>query len=80
MTNRKHVDILNNGVKAWNKWRKEYPEIKPNLRRLKRINSKLNGVDFSNTNLVDANLSHSELLDANFNDATLIGINLEYTN
>jgi uncharacterized protein YjbI with pentapeptide repeats len=58
MPSRKHVDILNNGVKAWNKWRKENPEIKPNLTKLKRVRSKLNGVDFSNTNLQDANFSY----------------------
>ena len=31
MANPEHIEILKQGVEAWNKWRKENPEIKPDL-------------------------------------------------
>jgi uncharacterized protein YjbI with pentapeptide repeats len=31
MANQEHVEILKDGVKAWNKWRKDNPDIKPDL-------------------------------------------------
>ena len=80
MPNRKHLDILNSGAKAWNRWRKENPNIQPNLSRVKLIDLKLNGMNFNNTNLENANLSYSELLDTKFNNATLTGARLEHTN
>lgn len=80
MPSKKHLDILDKGVKAWNKWRKEYPEIQPNLSRSKLIDLKLDGVDFRNTNLKDANLSYSEFLDADFSNALLLYANFQHTN
>jgi hypothetical protein len=31
MANPEHVEILKQGVKAWNKWRKDNPAIDPDL-------------------------------------------------
>jgi hypothetical protein len=31
MANQEHLEILKQGVKIWNHWRKEHPEIKPDL-------------------------------------------------
>ena len=31
MANQEHLDILKQGVEVWNKWRKEYPKINPDL-------------------------------------------------
>ena len=31
MANPEHLDILKQGREIWNKWRKENPDIKPNL-------------------------------------------------
>jgi hypothetical protein len=31
MANPEHLEILNQGVESWNKWRKENPHIKPDL-------------------------------------------------
>jgi uncharacterized protein YjbI with pentapeptide repeats len=80
MASRKHLDILNRGVKAWNKWRKDYPDIQPNLSRAKLIDLELSGMDFSNTNLENADLRYSELLDTKFTNAMLAGARLEHTN
>jgi hypothetical protein len=31
MANPEHLKILKKGVEAWNKWRKENPDIQPDL-------------------------------------------------
>ena len=33
MANQEHLDILKQGVQAWNQLRKEHPNIRPNLYR-----------------------------------------------
>ena len=58
--NQEHYDILKNqGVMAWNKWRDENPDIKPDLR-----GADLSGADIRNVNLMGANLSGAKLRDA----------------
>ena len=47
MANPKHLKILEQGVEEWNQWRKDNPEIKPDL-----IGAKLSGGD-----LIGAKLS-----------------------
>ena len=32
MANKEHLDILKQGVGAWNQWRKEHPDIQPDLK------------------------------------------------
>lgn len=51
MANQEHLDILNQGVKVWNQWREEHPEIKPDL----------GGVDLRQANLREADLSGANL-------------------
>jgi len=29
MANEEHLEILDQGVEVWNKWRKENPDVKP---------------------------------------------------
>lgn len=31
MANEKHLAILRQGVKTWNQWRQEHPEVTPDL-------------------------------------------------
>lgn len=33
MANEGHVKILKQGVEAWNLWRRENPDVRPNLSR-----------------------------------------------
>ncbi len=33
MANQEHLDILANGVEAWNEWRKGNPTIQPGVRK-----------------------------------------------
>jgi uncharacterized protein YjbI with pentapeptide repeats len=54
MANQEHLDILRQGRDAWNEWRKEHPEIQPDL-------SDFNLTEFSNANLSNTNLSNTNL-------------------
>jgi hypothetical protein len=66
MANPEHPEILKQGVKAWNKWRSEHPDVFPNL-----SGTVLSGVDLSGANLNGANLN-----DAYLNGACLVGAKL----
>lgn len=76
MANEEHLALLRQGVKAWNEWKAQNPEIKPNLsfatgKRITIRDAKLSGVDLSRTNLSGANLSRVDLIGANLNEANL---------
>ena len=66
MTDKTHLPILKQGISAWNRWRIENPEIKPNLA----------GADLSGLDLTRANLSHSDLRRAGLYKTTLQRANL----
>ena len=46
MANKEHLNVLRQGVEAWNQWRKEHPNIQLDL----------SDADLSGTNLIGANL------------------------
>ena len=62
MANEEHLAILRQGLEDWNKWRKENPEVSPNLKE-----ASLRGVTFPGINPADtANLSKAiDLVNAN---------------
>lgn len=51
MARAEHLTILNRGVEAWNAWRSQFPDIRPDLER-----ASLAGADLSGANLANANL------------------------
>jgi len=71
MANNEHVAILKQGVKAWNAWRRENPDIRPDL-----SNADLRGADLSGANLARANLREAFLFKANLGSADLVEANL----
>ena len=71
MANDEHLQILQQGVEAWNAWRDQHRDIRPNLR-----GANLRGVDFPRGILVGANLSETTLTGANLTGAFLIGATL----
>lgn len=72
MANPDHVEILKQGVEAWNRWRKKNPWTQPDL-----CNARLTGVKlFYNLNLSEAELSGADLSDATLIMADLSGANL----
>ena len=62
----KHLEILKQGVEAWNAWRADHVRIRPVLTGVR-----FEGNDFSEINFLKTNLSGSCLASANFRDADL---------
>ncbi|HLG13078.1 MAG TPA: toll/interleukin-1 receptor domain-containing protein [Blastocatellia bacterium] len=81
MANKKHLAILRQGVRVWNKWLNEHPKIRPDLSEsdLQRANlshAHLNLADLSYADLSHANLSHAQLNFADLSYADLFGADL----
>ncbi len=76
MANQKHLDILLSGMEAWNSWRKENPDITPDLSGIHSPSSDFSGYDLSNSDLTQANLSEASLQNANLQGALLMRIDL----
>ena len=66
MANDEHVAMLKKGVKAWNKWRDENANIRPNLSE----------ADFTGADLIGANLIGADLVGAKLSGADLTGAKL----
>ena len=71
MADQSHLDILQQGVEAWNSWRERNPSIKPDL-----CGAPLSEADLRDADLRDANLSRANLSVALLGRAYLPGANL----
>ena len=71
MANDEHVALLQQGVTAWNKWRRENANVLPDLRRANLRKANLLGA-----NLTEANLTEARLTDATLRKANLIKADL----
>ncbi|MEM7761743.1 MAG: pentapeptide repeat-containing protein [Cyanobacteria bacterium P01_A01_bin.40] len=80
MADEKHLEILRKGVEVWNKWRKEYPDIRPRFHRVNLSGVNLFQADLSSTDLIGANLSAANLSGSNLIGADLSDANLVNTN
>lgn len=77
MAEEQHLEILDRGVEEWNRWRKQNPEIRPDLSSSNLINrdlsrADLTGTDLSRADLSKAQLSHASLHGANLESSTFI--------
>ena len=61
MANDEHIAILKRGVDAWNKWRGQYPDVKPDLTRADLRKEKISEANLSGVKLGDAYLSEAVL-------------------
>jgi uncharacterized protein YjbI with pentapeptide repeats len=66
----KHLEMLTS-MQAWNKWRKDHPEIRPMLGFAELAARDLQGYDFSYADLCQANLKGAHLKGASFHQAVL---------
>jgi len=73
MANLEHLAILKQGVPAWNKWREEHPDVRPDLSE-----ADLSGADLRRANLGGADLPGADLIGANLIGASLFGANLTW--
>ena len=75
MANPEHMMLLKQGVKPWNKWRLDHPNIVPDF-----SNAHLSDAYLSNANLHEANFRGANLFDADLNGADLHTAKLRHTN
>jgi hypothetical protein len=66
-----HLEVLKQGVQAWNTWRQKNPGAEPDLAGAKLSNANLKKANLSETDLRWADLTSANLEDANLNRADL---------
>jgi hypothetical protein len=66
-----HRKILEEGIEAWNKWRRDNPNIKPDLSGVDLRETDLGRVNFNKVNLYNARLSGANLCGANLSGANI---------
>ncbi|WP_334387543.1 pentapeptide repeat-containing protein [Bradyrhizobium sp. AZCC 2262] len=71
MTDKAHIAQLKKGVAAWNAWRDENPDIRPDLSGANLYRAQLSKVNLGEVNLREANLSEASLYDARLAGADL---------
>ena len=69
MANRRHLNILEQGVETWNRWREENSDIEPDLRGANLQGKELVGADFSDADIRSTNFSRANLRGAQFGQA-----------
>ena len=76
MANPEHLQILQQGVEAWNTWRSMHRDITPDLYRADLTRAKLTNVNLWRADLRQVNLSKAHLHGTIFHEADLQGANL----
>ena len=76
MANPEHLEILMQGAEQWNRWRKEHPDLRPDLGGTHLPDATLTSSDLSHTKLVQAHLPNAHLSGTNLSEADLRGANL----
>src|SRR3954470_12904615 len=76
MADQQHVALLRQGVEAWNRWRREEPEARPDLSQANLMGMHLYEADLTHTNLFWADLAGANLHRADLTGAVLFGANL----
>ena len=61
MANEGHLQILKQGAEAWNTWRREHPDIEPDLTGANLSDAYLSAVDFSRADLSGADIADAWL-------------------
>jgi hypothetical protein len=76
MANDEHVALLKQGVDAWNAWREENLNIRPDLSGADLHGARLSGAILMDADLTEANLGEAYLRQAKLVHANLSGANL----
>ena len=76
MALQEHLDLLKQGSTAWNAWRVQHKEVRPDLSELDLREADLSKAALSRTNLNGAHLSGADLSGANLREAYLIQADL----
>ncbi|MDR3422726.1 MAG: pentapeptide repeat-containing protein [Xanthobacteraceae bacterium] len=77
MANDEHLEtLLHEGVDAWNAWRRENPDIDPDLDKADLAQADLSGADLRKAHLYAADLSKADLWKADLREAELTNADL----
>jgi hypothetical protein len=76
MANDEQLKILESGVAAWNRWRKDHPKISPDLSDASLVRANLRDANFFRADLSQADLRYADLVRANLFNANLDSANL----
>ncbi|HEX9989205.1 MAG TPA: toll/interleukin-1 receptor domain-containing protein [Chloroflexia bacterium] len=84
MANPEHLKILKQGIRVWNKWRKEHPDVYPDLSKADLNGANLKGADltsadFNGADLTRADLTRADLIKADLTRADFLGAQLKRT-
>jgi uncharacterized protein YjbI with pentapeptide repeats len=71
MANQKQLDLLRQGMRSWNTWRQEHPEMQPDLRQAFLKGYSLHRANLRGADLKKANLNWSYLIEADLREAHL---------
>lgn len=77
MANPEQLEIARWGAIAWNRWRKDEPETKPDLSSANLSRMDLRGADFRRCSLAEAHLNRTDLSGADLTRANLSGASLK---
>jgi len=80
MPNEEHLELIKQGVDAWNKWRREHLDTQPDLSEADLSGANLFGAYLFDTDLTGVNLSRANLSAANLSAANLSRGNLTEAN
>jgi hypothetical protein len=94
MANMEHLEVLSNGIVAWNQWREKNVQIAPDLSEahlsgffrdrskvfMKGERTNFSGINLTDVNLQDANLEFVDLIGAKMVGANLLRANLRRAN
>jgi hypothetical protein len=80
MAKDEHVVLLKQGVDAWNEWRRENPDIRPDLSGADLFGENLKGANLSGAHLDGADLRQANLIEADLGGADLDGARLNRAN
>ncbi|MEM8719105.1 MAG: pentapeptide repeat-containing protein [Cyanobacteria bacterium P01_G01_bin.39] len=90
MADKKHLEILRQGVEVWNQWRQDNPDIKPNIYKEQLDFGEYNQIQFNSTILSftsfrftsfqHTNFDNTRLCNAILNDAELFKASLQNSN
>jgi len=75
MADKTQLEVLENGVTTWNKWRTANVDLRPDLSAAHLVGLDLIGANFARTDLRKADLRGANLSDSVLTDARLDGAN-----
>ena len=76
MANQEHVSLLKQGAEVWNRWRRDHPDVRPDLYAAHLSNADLRGMNLSSASLTIAILYRADLGEADLRGADVSSANV----